>query len=352
MINQEKKDSIYNYVYTSFGDMPNVLTINADLDSEMFIKVIDDTFKKDDSLTKQKSEYTFIDNNLILSQNTLFSNSDKSIFISFLYYQKENLCTDIVFYYKSTPSILKEVNAILNKIPDTFIVSDNLEKDVNKKVLHVINYNYNTGYYIDYLNIDKVKINDINYLFDREIYLGTKKIISNIRKQTGKLYLLVGNRGNGKNKILNSIVTSTNKFFLYLPINILASTVNNHDFIVFLKNLKNTIIVIEDCEDFFTKSLYMKNAEYTKYILSLVDGLFADSLGISFILTLNTEVSKIDNNLLNMVDDDNMLYVSKISKEKATKLSSDIGYDIEYTSDARLVDIMNGKETKVKRIGY
>lgn len=353
MINQKEKTEVYDYVYKCFDDMPNILSISADLDSELFINVINKSFVKDDNLTKYKSEYTFIDNDLVLTQNTLLCNADKSIFISFLFLQKDGICTDIVFYYKNDPKKLKEVNKILAYIPEAFIVSDILDKEIDKKVLHVINYNYTSGFYIDYMNIDKVKITDVKNIFDNEVFSGTKRIITNLKKaKSGKVYLLAGDRGNGKNKILNSIVSNTNKFFLYLPINILANTLNNPDFLIFLKNIKNTIIIIEGCEDFFTKSLYVKNAEYTKYILGLIDGLFADSLGISFILTMNTDLSKIDGNLLNMVDEDNLLYIDKISKEKATKISKDLGFNIVYKNSARLTDVMNGCVSIIKRIGY
>lgn len=357
MIQNEKKDTLdlFDYIHTQFGDIPNTISINANLDSDKFINILNTYFKKDAQSCRFNTEYILVDEGLFLSQRSILTNIEKNIYISFIYNERDSMCSDITFFYKTDSKVEKSINNILSKIPEAMLINYDSEDEDNKdkKIMHVINYNYNTGYFIDYININKVRLNDIKNTFDKSVFVKVKNLIGNLKNELqGKLYLLVGERGNGKNKILNSIISNSNRIFLYLPINIFTGALVNHDFINFIKNLKNTTVIIEDCEDFFIKSQYNKNAEFTKYILGLVDGLFADSLNISFILTMNCNLSKIDSNLLNMVDDSNLIEVGRISKEKANILSKKLGYNILYNSDVRLTDIMSGVDIKIKKIGY
>ena len=67
----------------------------------------------------------------------------------------------------------------------------------------------------------------------------------------------------------------------------------------FLMSLKNSIIILEDCEDVIrTRKSSQSSSSAVSLLLNMGDGLLSDGLGIKFICTFNEKISNIDDALL------------------------------------------------------
>ena len=82
---------------------------------------------------------------------------------------------------------------------------------------------------------------------------------------------------------------------------------------------------------------------YSLNLLQILDGLNSNSLSINFILSMNIEKGRIDNNLFISNNFLSNITFSKLNKKKATNLSKKLGKNIKYDNNAKLVDVIKGK---------
>ncbi len=114
----------------------------------------------------------------------------------------------------------------------------------------------------------------------------------------------------------------------------------NPDFISFLLQNRNCILIIEDAEKVITTREYQSESSVVSTILQLTDGLFSDYLNIKIICTFNTNIERVDKALLRKGRMIANYEFKPLSKEKTNKLLKSWGYN-SIDKEMALADIFN-----------
>jgi hypothetical protein len=112
------------------------------------------------------------------------------------------------------------------------------------------------------------------------------------------LIILHGKHGTGKTTYLRHIIASSKLKVIYLSSE-LVSNVSNPDFLRFMIKNKNSLIIIEDCEELLkSRNNSMTVNSGLINILNMSDGLLGDALSYKLICTFNAPLEDIDKALL------------------------------------------------------
>ncbi len=159
------------------------------------------------------------------------------------------------------------------------------------------------------------------------------KIVTKLNEEKGKgLVLLHGLPGTGKTNYIRYLCGKLNKEVIFLP-PFMAESIAGPDFITFLIEHTNSILVIEDAEKVvLDREGDGSSRQSVANLLNLTDGILSDCLSIQIIATFNTSRDRIDKALLRKgrliaewkfdalsVDDSNNLFKSIGKDPIATK---------------------------------
>jgi len=154
------------------------------------------------------------------------------------------------------------------------------------------------GFELKKFNIKKVEVNiQQNYNDDFE---KIDNLIINFLKEDNRngLLLLHGKHGTGKTTYIRHILSQINRPFIFLPLNLMEA-ISAPNFLPFISNYKNSILVLEDCEDLLAprgSGNYSSNSLVN--LLNLGDGLLSDALSFKIICTFNANLKQIDQAIL------------------------------------------------------
>lgn len=116
-------------------------------------------------------------------------------------------------------------------------------------------------------------------------------------KDGSGLALMYGSPGTGKTTAIKKLIYDCEDTrFLIMDFSMLQNIVSG-DFVQFLLSLKNTVIVMEDCEHILRRRDLGSNPLINS-LLNITDGLIGDSLNIRFLCTFNAALTDIDEALL------------------------------------------------------
>lgn len=112
------------------------------------------------------------------------------------------------------------------------------------------------------------------------------------------LILLHGNPGTGKSMYLKHLATLLKKKVLWLP-QTAADSLCSPDFITFLMENTNSILIIEDGERVIKSRETHEGSDIAvSNLLNLTDGILSDCLHIQVVATFNTDIKNIDKALM------------------------------------------------------
>lgn len=172
------------------------------------------------------------------------------------------------------------------------------------------------------------------------------KILDRLSEDNGKgIVLLHGVPGTGKTNYIRHLCGKIeNKEIIFLP-PFLAENISSPDFIPFVLEHRNSILVIEDAEKIvLDREGASSSRQSVANLLNMTDGLLSDCLSIQIIATFNTSREMIDKALLRKGRLIAEWKFDKLSVEDTNKLIRSLGREDVATSPMSLADIYNADE--------
>jgi hypothetical protein len=166
----------------------------------------------------------------------------------------------------------------------------------------------------------------------------------------GKGIVLVhGGMGNGKTTFLRRLITNDlGKKVIYMPPD-MAHRISSPEFVTFLMDNPNSILIIEDAENILKSREAGDNAAVSN-LLNVSDGILGDALHLQIVCTFNAEMDTLDTALLRPGRLIAEYRFDKLKREKATALIKKIYGDDAPRADGdmSLAEIFNMEEELIK----
>jgi hypothetical protein len=199
--------------------------------------------------------------------------------------------------YEFEKSILLLFSPVTNSpmLQAVSILAENCPLQRSRHQIHLITYQHN-----DYqLRPFEVKCPEIEldaHYPDGFSDLHTKLMDKLSTPDEKGLVMLHGKPGTGKTTYLRYLISILNKKVIYLPPD-MADLLARPDFVSFLMEHPNTVLVIEDAER-VVEQRGKNSSTAISNLLNLCDGMLADCLNIQVICTFNSMLVNVDKALL------------------------------------------------------
>ena len=192
----------------------------------------------------------------------------------------------------------------------------------------------------------KVESNlELNYGADfTKIYDHLMKFLES--DDTG-LAILHGHAGCGKTFFIRHLLSVLSKRVIYIPPH-LVSKIAEPDFLGFLLNERDFILVIEDAEEIITDRKDTNNTAGVSNLLNLSDGILGDCIKIKVIVTFNCDIKDIDPALLRKGRLKLKHEFKKLDIETSNKLLKHLNIDYITKEPMSVGDLYNFKDNNFK----
>lgn len=299
-----------------------------------FIELQNNLTEKKETIGRITQEYvdSFVYDFNNWNRHVIYMNKEKTLFCELFILNDEKT---IKFKVITAPKIKENLRVINNMF--------NLFKNKGDK-----NYKF---YQIAYSNPNyhmldfKIKIPTIkNYYYNN---LNIDNIIDIINNDNNGLLLFSGIPGSGKTTLIKHLISKSDKKFCNFSIDNIEMF-NSPTLQTFLSNnLKDSVLILEDCEKLIKSRKTTNNNINT--LLNLSDGLLGEALNLKIILTYNIS-NDIDEALLRK---GRLLFkhdFDLLTIENANKLSKELGYNVNYDKKPSLTDVFNENENNYSNI--
>jgi hypothetical protein len=340
-INVNKDDQNINdylYSWSELGFRPSKNIIYKNYDTSSFLEFISPLITE---RTIQKDIIPFDDTDMVNERN--FCKIDTSLWISFTIYDslnEESFIGEVCFYYD--PSTEAKIDDIIDQISQ-FEIREESNKEQFKSNLFSI-FIGQSGFETIPIKIDDDKFDNIDCFYNDQVLKKIDKLSNKIKKNNKGLSIIYGERGVGKTSLVKYICSKTeDKDFLFIPTTLFDASINNSEFRNFIKKHNNSVIVLDDCEIYFS-DLYSKSNIFTNNLLQLVDGLDSDELGLNLLLILNCEREcDIDPHLIESNNLHDVVYVDYLTKNKISDLVKLIDKKNKFKTSTKLSHVLRNK---------
>lgn len=186
------------------------------------------------------------------------------------------------------------IQEVFDNLPD---LQSYTRKDMKGKIHLLKSTSY--GFETEAFELAKPTIDlDLNYGTDfSKMHKNIVDTIRGVNDNNAKLVLLHGLPGTGKTTYLKYLAHELGKKVLFLP-PIMAESIVNPDFVPFLMENKDCVLIIEDAEKVIGDRNSSGSSVGVSNLLNLSDGILGDILNIHVIATFNMDKEKIDSALL------------------------------------------------------
>ncbi len=328
--------------YSVFGKLPCSICI-PDIDQDKFRQYFTVRFseliqenikemgyyKKNEKMTTG-TEYFLLKNEFLIYLD--YRHSDFLRLFILFHYRKENEASDLAEDFIRFKKRQKKMNMLFMIVPS--------EKGLEAKSIE----------------IKKKKI-DIKKQYNDDLLILHSEILKQLRSEnSGGLFLFHGIPGTGKSTYIRNLIQSVKKDTIFISPN-LAGSLDTPGFTKFLIENRNSLFIIEDAENLIV-SRDSENNSAISTLLNLTDGLLGESLGIQFICTFNTNISRIDKALLRKGRLKSLYEFQALSTVKSNQILESLGIQHRTGKPMTLAEIYNLQtqdfsfETKRNPIGF
>jgi hypothetical protein len=178
----------------------------------------------------------------------------------------------------------------------------------------------------------------------------------NDKNKTG-LVILHGEPGTGKTTFLRYLASKIKRNIIFISPD-MVHHITSPEFIPFLLDNSDSILIIEDAEPALQKRLGDGRSGAVSNILNMTDGLLSDCLNISIVATFNTTTKDIDEALLRKGRLLKSYHFDRLSTDKAKSLLSKLGKNVNIGSPMSLAEIYyygddtKGEEFVIRKTGF
>lgn len=174
------------------------------------------------------------------------------------------------------------------------------------------------------------------------------KILSFLNSDDTGLVLAYGKPGVGKSSYLRYLLSVLEKKVIYIPPHLIRN-IAEPDFLGFLLNHSDFILVIEDAEEIVTDRKDSNNSSAVSNLLNLSDGILGDCIKARIICTFNQDINNIDPALVRKGRLKVEWEFKKLSAEHSNKLLKHLGSDYETKEEMSLGDIYNYSSDNLRK---
>jgi len=238
-----------------------------------------------------------------------------------------------------------------------FIIEGNVVERERKKLHKFSMITNQYGFDLEYFEIKHYEI-DLHKQYNDDFMPADRKINTflNEPKSSG-IVLLHGLYGSGKTTYIRHLINSTEKNFIYVPLNMVGS-LNEPEFLPFISQYRDSVLIIEDCENLIQSRKINGESNSLVNLLNMGDGLLGDALRLKIICTFNADLKEIDEALLRKGRLIVRYFFDKLHEEKSISLQREIKRKPLLNEALTLADIYNSEENDLagdarqKRIGF
>ena len=214
---------------------------------------------------------------------------------------------------------------------------------------------FDNHYYTINSKIKKTIVNfDTHY--NDDVKSMQKDLLTFLNERESGLAILHGKCGTGKSYFIKNLISSLDKQFI-LVTNSIAAHMAEPEFVAFMMENKDSIFILEDCEQILMAREENRFGGAIANILNMSDGLMSDIFNIKFICTFNTDIDNIDEALLRPGRCFVNYEFKALDKDKSRALMESLGHQVVKPKEMTLAEIYNYVEEQnepktTKRIGF
>ena len=317
----------YNFVSENilnmdkFGECKNIVDKvkgyygNLDIEIDYLVQV---TVGEDPlTLEQEEAEEEIKEIKEHLSIATKFEKSRKSVII--INYTQEEIVEisgfSIRLYTTNESYTEKQFQEFVNKIIKDFGFKDK-EADKKSVVSVIIQKSYGPDIQKAWI---KKTVTNIEENYNDDFIEVDKQLKEFIEARSSGIAILRGEPGTGKTSYIRHMINNYPKKYIIIT-NAVAHRIAEPDYISFLLENKESVFILEDCEQILQDRSSDMFSSGVANILNMADGLMSDIFNIKFICTFNANINLIDEALLRPGRCVVNYEFKKLDEEKSRKL--------------------------------
>lgn len=341
------------YIWQLFNVRPCKVGLYTNFDTdEIWNKIYSSNYTVTSSNIIRNTE-SIIEGEYLISSTKYCIELLDNIYICLYEYTSELLnethTSNLVIYYNNKFITPEYIDTILDDFSDCIIgdITENTEDNTYKSsnIVHNLHLASNNIYELKPIELNESpSIKDMKLMYNKNVLSSMDKFVKDINENNKGISIITGERGTGKTTSINYLINKIKKNIIYVPSYLIEHTFTNLEFQTFLMSNPNSVVIFDDCEHYFDKSLQVVNL-YVTNLLQLIDGLFSDIMNINIVLVMNKLEKDIDTNLKLSNNFLNSIEYTSLEPSIANKLSKDLGFNNVYKNPTKLIDVYKNRGT-------